>query len=250
MRYVFYFVGFLICFEKPAMARVFNIARENVAPYFSLSGGGVQLATSSLDGEAGAGITYSGMVNYNYTVEFGAVYSHEAMSLRFGFEVMKPFALSSIANNGTEDLYSAQSELVGYTPKVGLELTLNSTQTTRSLFTIYAGSASLSMKNSYVLTSAGQAAFAGVVNHSVDTKSTSTLTGAALGVEGLFTDSTTLLFEFGYRKLEFDNITYAADVATFGGSQAAGAKVLKYNGDARKFDFAGAYASIGFRFYF
>lgn len=250
MRYLLRLFGILIFSANAAEARVFNIARENIAPYFSFSGGGVQTATSALDGEAGANISYTGTVNYNYTAEIGAVYSHEAVSLRFGFEVMKPFLLNSVANNGTEDLYSAQSELVGYIPKVGLELTLNSTQTTRSLLTVYGGSASLSMKNAYVLTSAGQTAFPGLGNHTVDSKAAATLTGAALGVEGLFTDTTTLLFEFGYRKLEFDNFTYAGDITTFSGSKAAGSKVLKSSGDPRKLDFTGAYASIGFRFYF
>ena len=250
MRFSTFFCSVFLFYPALLEARVFNIARENIAPYFSFSGGGVQTATAAFDGEAGSNITYSGTLNYNYTIEVGALYSHEAVSLRLGFEAMKPFALTSIGNDGTSDLYTATSEIMGYMPKVALELTLNSDQTTRSIFSIYGGAASLSMKNSYLLTAAGQAAFPGVSDHGIDTKASATLAGASLGVEGLFTDTTTLLFEFGYRQLIFNNFTYTNDVTTFTGTKAAGDKVVKISGVDRALDFTGVFVSIGFRFYF
>lgn len=241
---------FFLLTTLPVQARVFDINRDSVAPYFMASGGGSQVATASLDGEGSNGVTFSGAVNYLYTGEFGLLYSRSAASVRFGFEILKPNLLEAIAKSGTTELYNATSELLGYVPKITLELNLHKTQNYRSFVSLGAGLASLTMKNSYVLTADGQAAYPGVADHTAESKADTTLASAALGYEGLLSDTTTILVEFGYRQLKFDNFKYTKEVTTFSGAKTAGDQLLTNTGVNRILDFSGGYLSLGFRFYF
>ncbi|WP_295905579.1 hypothetical protein [uncultured Bdellovibrio sp.] len=239
----------LILFSSSAQARVFDINKETFAAYFAVSGGGSQIGTSAVDGESGSGISFSGGSKYNYTGEFGFLYSRRFASLRFGFEILKPSALESTASNGTSDLYSAKSDILGYVPKLTLEVNVHGTNDNRSFISLTAGSASVTMKNDYVLTAAGQAAYAGVADHSVEAKGSGTLLGASLGYEGIMTDTTTVVVEFGYRQLKIDNLKYSKDVTTFSGAKTSGDSVLTSSGNQRDLDFSGGFISIGFRFY-
>lgn len=239
----------LILISNSAQARVFNINRDSFAPYFLATGGSSLVGTSALDGEGNAGVTFNSGVTYNYTGEFGFLYSRSRGSLRFGFEFLKPPLLESTANDGTSDLYSAKSDLLGYVPKLTFELNVHSTGTYRSFVSVGVGSASITMKNDYVLTAAGQTAYPGVVDHSTEAKASSTLASASLGYEGLMTDTTTILVEFGYRQLKFDNFSYTKDVTTFSGAKVSGDKLLTNSGADRVLDFSGGFISLGFRFY-
>jgi len=63
------------------------------------------------------------------------------VSLRFGFEIFKPSALKSVpANNGTSDIYTLNSDITAYAPKLGLEINLQKTTTYRSFITAFVGS--------------------------------------------------------------------------------------------------------------
>ncbi len=240
----------LLLTTLPAQARVFDINRDSVAPYFMATGGGSQVATSALDGEGNAGVTFTGAVNYLYTGEFGILYSRSAASVRFGFEVLKPNLLESTAKSGAAELYSVSSELLGYVPKVTLEVNLHKTQKFRSFFGLGVGLASLNMKNTYVLTTDGQTTYSGVSDHIAESKADTTLASAALGYEGLLSDTTTILIEFGYRQLKFDNFKYTKAVTTFSGAKVSGDQLLTNTGKDRILDFSGGYISLGFRFYF
>ena len=50
-----------------AQARVFNIDKETAAAYFMMTGAGSQMGTNALNGESGAGVSFSGGTNYNYS---------------------------------------------------------------------------------------------------------------------------------------------------------------------------------------
>ncbi|MEN0060222.1 MAG: hypothetical protein AAGB31_15395 [Bdellovibrio sp.] len=232
-----------------AQARVFNINKETFAAYFLMTAGGSQIGTAAVDGEAGTGLTYSNGVNYNYTGEFGFLYSRPAASLRFGFEILKPVNLESTAKNSSSSLYSAEGEILGYVPKVALELNLHGSNTYRSFFAATVGAAQVTLKNNYTLTTAGQAAYPSVSNHEVEGKGSSTLLSASLGYEGIMSDTTTILVEFGYRQLKFDSLKYTKDVTTFSGAKASGDTMVKSTGENRELDFSGGFISIGFRFY-
>ncbi|UOF01064.1 hypothetical protein [Bdellovibrio reynosensis] len=240
----------LLIFLSPlAQARVFNINKENFAAYFLGTTGASNIGTSAVDDESSQTVTFDDETNYNFTGEFGLVYSRPWLSLRFGFEILRPWVLETKANNGTDDLYTAKVDLLGYIPKVTAEINLQGTNTYRSFLSVSAGTANLTMKNDYTLTAAGSAAYAGVTDHSVEAKGTAPLLAASLGYEGFMTDTTTILVEFGYRQLNFDNMKYSKDVATFSGAKTSGSEVLKVDGEKREFDFTGGFISIGFRFY-
>lgn len=244
------FTGFIVLTGALAQARVFNINNESFAAYFLASGGGSQLGTSAVQGESGSNITFSGGTNYQYTGEFGFVYSRPYVSVRFGLEILKPPMLESTANDGTSDLYSVSSTALGYTPKLSLDFNIYRTNSNRSFISASVGSASVTLKNDYILTSAGQAAFPSVADHGTESKGSSTSYTASLGYEGLMTDTTTYLVEFGYRLLKIDNLKYTKDVTTFSGSKVSGDDVPpNSDGTQRSLDFSGGFIAIGFRFY-
>lgn len=240
----------LLLTATSAQARVFNINKETFAAYFGVGAGGSQVGTGALDNEASSSVTYSGTVNYNYTGEFGFIYSRPAASLRFGFEVLKPTNLegSSAENAGTE-LYSANSEILGYAPKIALELNLHGNNTSRSFVSVGVGTASITLKNDYTLTAAGQAAYPGVADHGIEAKGSATMINASLGYEGLLTDTTTIVVEFGYRQLNIDNLEYTKSVTTFKGPVSSGDKVTDISGGSRDLNLSGGYITLGFRFY-
>lgn len=239
----------LIFFSAAAEARVFNINSETSAAYFMASGGSSQIGTAALDGESGASVAFSGGSKFNYSGEFGFLYSRPLASLRFGFEIFKPAAVNSGATSGGTDLYQAESDILAYAPKLTLEVNVHGTNTYRSFVSITVGSASMTLKNDYVLTTAGQTAYPGVSNHSIEAKGSGTLLAASLGYEGLLSDTTTILVEFGYRQLKIDNLKYTKDVTTFSGAKTSGDSLLNASGSAREVNFSGGFIGVGFRFY-
>lgn len=229
-----------------AEARVFNMTNEKFASYFLITGGSSAIDKSAFAGEAATTDTYSSGAGYNYTGEFGFLYATPAVSLRFGFEVFKPSTLTGVTatNASATDIYTVNSAITGYAPKLGLEINLQRSATYRAFIAAYAGSGSVSYKNDYTILSYG-----GVSDHSVEAKGSAMLYGGTLGVESHLTDTTTYLFEFGYRQMKFENLKYSKDVTTFSGAKVAGDDVVDANGDKRVFDFTGPYISLGFRFY-
>jgi len=241
--------GFALSFfmiMTQAEARVFNMTNEKFASYFLLTGGTSLIEKNAFAGEAAMTDTYSAAVAYNYTGEFGFLYATPSVSLRFGFEVFKPSTLSEVivTNASAVDTYTLNSSITGYAPKLGLEINLQRTPTYRAFISAYAGQGSVSYKNDYTILNYG-----GVSDHSVDAKGSGTLYGGTLGVESHMTDTTTYMFEFGYRQMKVENLKYSKDVTTFSGAKVAGDDVVDAGGTKRVLDFTGGYISLGFRFY-
>lgn len=236
-------------------ARVFNINKERFAGYFSVTGGGSQIGTKGISDAAGAGLEYSDETKYNLTGEFGFAYALPKMTLRFGFEVFKPAVLSAGVSNGTNDLYTVDSEVQAFIPKLGIDLNLHGNAQSRSFINVTAGLGDVKLTNDYSLTTDGQAVYTGVSDHSVEAKGSGTLLSASLGYEGLLSDTNTFVVEFGYRQLNIDNLKYSRGATTFNSSGAgsttvtSGEKVIKSDGTSRDLDLSGAFISIGFRFY-
>jgi hypothetical protein len=232
-------VFFIVLFCGSAQARVFDINGERFASYFNLSAGPSALKQAAFLNESNPAYTYDKAVNYNYTGEFGFLYANAKIGVRFGFEILKPQSLTEVnALNGAVSAYTFKSDYTGYAPKVGLEVALAKGSGLRSFLMAYVGSASISYKNEYS-------------SHSEEAKGTATLYGGTVGLEGILSDTTTYVLEAGYRKLNFDKITYSGAVTTGvdGASHAAGDPVLDVNGQQRTLNFNGAYLSVGFRFY-
>lgn len=243
----FLVAAFFLCFfATRTEARVFNINKEKFAGYFLANGGPSLLKQNAFLNEARTTDTYTGTIGTNYGGEFGFLYATPAVSVRFGFEIFKPSTLTGVAakDGGGADIYSLESAITGFAPKLGIEVNLQSTNTYRAFISAYAGTTSVSYKNDYTVTN-----FAGVTDHSVEAKGGGSVYGGTLGVESHLTDTTTYIFEFGYRQMKVNNFKYSKAVTTFGGAMASGDPVLDANGTARELDFTGGHVSLGFRFY-
>lgn len=231
-----------------AQARVFNLGGESFAGYFSV-GGGSSIGTSAVDNESGPGISFSKKSEYAYSGEFGVLYTASRLGFRVGIEILKPQLAEGNASDGSGDLYSYSSEVMAYAPKLGLEINLDQTSQSRSFISIAGSFVDVTMKNDYVLTAAGQTAYTGVYSHATESKGSATSLSASLGYEGVFTDTTTLVFEMGYRQLNVNNFKYSKSVTTFSGAKNSGDAVVDSDGKARALNMGGFFLALGFRFY-
>ncbi len=241
--------SFLLLFlVSAAEARVFDINKDTVAPYFSLTGGPSAVGKSGYENEA-TGVAVSGDSKYTYGGEFGFLVSTKPMNLAFGIEILKPGAVDNISgtNSGGTELYNASSEVLGYAPKVTLEFNLHGDNVSRSFVALGLGYASVTLKNTYTLTAAGTSAYPGV-DTTIESKGNATELSAGLGYEGVLSDTITYAFQFGYRQLKVDNLKYSKDYNTFNGAVTSGSTVQ--NGASnRELNLSGGFLSLGFRFY-
>ena len=239
----------ILFFSLSAEARVFDMAKESFAAYFGVTGGPSAVGKSAFENEAGSNVTYTNEVNYNYSGEFGFVYSKPAANIRFGFEIIKPQTLENLVGHGSGGtaLYSETSEILGYVPKLTIEFNLRRSQESRSFVSGSVGYATVTLKNSYTLTAAGNTAYPGM-DDKMEAKGTGVLWGATLGHEILMTDTTTFLFELGYRRLNVNNFQYTRSGNYFGTSHKNGDDVLN-NGASREIDLSGFFLGASFRFF-
>lgn len=241
-------LSLLLFLGASAEARVFDMSKETTAAYFGFTGGPSALGSAAFENEAGTSVTFSDEVKYNYTGEFGFLYSRGPMAFRFGLEILKPQSLSGLsAKNGSTELYTENSDLLGYMPKIGLEFNLQKTNIYRSFIAGSVGYAALTLKNVYTLTSAGSTAYPGM-DTTMEAKGTGIMYGLSAGAEVLMTDTTTVVLEGGYRRLSIDNMKYSRSGSYFGSTVSDG-DTMQDNGSARKFDLSGFYLGLAFRFY-
>ncbi|HPI39286.1 MAG TPA: hypothetical protein PLJ21_00675 [Pseudobdellovibrionaceae bacterium] len=238
-------------FWLSAEARLINLNSEGFASYLSYYGGSSALATTPFENEAVSGYTYSDSLALNYGGEFGFLYNRGRAGFRFTIEVIRPNKLENllVKDSNQLTLYSMTSDITGYSPKLGIELGLVSRPTSRWILLFYGGTATVTIKNDFVLTSDGSAAFSGVSDHSVILRATGTQYGGALTYEFLFNDSTTLFFDMGYRSMLLSQIVYAQSVTTFSGVKAQGDAVMSSTGLAKTLDFSGYLLNFGFRIF-
>lgn len=233
-----------------AEAKIFNFGNESFATYLLGSAGGSLLRQNQVENESGAGTKFDDEIKYNFAGEIGFLYSTQYVNFRFGFEVLKPAALKATASNaaGTA-LYDVKSDLTGIVPKLGIEFNIRPLNNYRGFVLLSAGAATLTMKNDYVMTTAGLAAYPGVVDHTVETKANSTELTAAVGMETYLSDSSTWVFEAGYRQLNFKDLKYSKSATTFTGSNNAGDPVKDSSGQNRALNFSGMIINLGLRIY-
>ncbi|MBO9666110.1 MAG: hypothetical protein J7501_04795 [Bdellovibrio sp.] len=244
----FFWAALLVAFSTTAEARVFDMNRDSVAPYFNVTGGASMLSDSAYKLEA-TGVSTDSEVKYNYSGEFGFLLSRRLVGLRFGIEILKPQSLDNITgkNAGGVAQYTASSSVLGFVPKIALDLNLNSTPAYRSFISLAAGYADVTLKNEHTMTAAGNVSYPGV-DTTLESKGTGTLLAATLGYEGVLSDTTTYVFEFGYRQLKIDKLKYSKDYKTFNGNVSSG-DTVKMGSENRVLDLSGGYISLGFRFY-
>lgn len=240
----------LILIASASEARVFNIGGESFASYLMFNGASSNLGQTPFKGDSSTTATYDDDYKYDYGGEFGFLYASPAVNFRFGLEIIKPQSLNAVsASNGGSTLYYIKNDITGIAPKFGIEFNLHRTPTSRVFLLTSAAQASVTLKNEYTLTSAGQTAFPAVSNHTVEAKGNATELELALGYEMFMADTTTIIFQASYKTLKFSQLKYSKDVTTFSGAQTTGSVVQDASSTDRSLDFTGANVSIGFRFY-
>jgi hypothetical protein len=182
--------------------------------------------------------------------EFGFLFNAGRFNWRLGLEIIHPPALSNF--NGSDSsgnlLYTASSEIIVYTPKIGVEFNLKTWKESRLWVSGQYGYATLTVQNSYNFTPAGTTQF-GIPSFREVVSGTQSDVAASLGFETLLTDSTTFSMEAGYRTLDFNNLNLSSGVTNFQGAQSGGATATQNNGGARSLDMTGPFASVNFRFW-
>lgn len=234
-----------------AHARVFSFSESTNAAYMFFNYGPSTVGDAAFKNEAATGIKYNDGIQANLSGEFGYVFSTSRTTVRLGMEILRPLRLEDVEAKSAAGtlLYRANSDVLGMIPKVGIELTMFAKNSFRILLMLEGGAGTLTVKNSYKMTAAGTAAFPGVVDHNVEYKGATSSFGSSLGFEQILSDTTSYVFQLGYRALYFPTLTYGQDTNTFQGAKSAGAPVVETSGAGRLMDFTNYFASLGLRIY-
>lgn len=231
--------------------RVFRLGSESVAAYFGGSYAPSHLLQTQFSGTSGTGITVDKSVKTDYGGEFGMLVTSASAGLRFGVELIKPGTLKEAvgSDNSAQAMYGLESNISALVPKLTIELNLKTTDHWRVFLAVGGGTATTTYKNSYVFTTAGQAAFPGVADYSEEATGTGLMYDGGIAFEGLMNDTTTISILAGYRQLKISQYKYKADVTTLTGSHLKNDIVLNDDGTNKQSLFTGAMASVLFRFY-
>lgn len=235
-----------LCLLSPlATARVFDVTKEKFASYFLLSGGSSTISNAGFANESSA-TSFNSSVNYNYTGEFGFIWTNKYVAWIVGVEIFRPQVLDNVvaSNSSGTALYNIKSDILATAPKLGIELNLHSSSTYRSFVTAYVGSGSVQLQNDY-----SNVTISPTTAHTVKGKGTASLYGGTLGTEMNISDTTNISFELGYRQLNFTEIDYSSNVTSFNGAVTSGNIWKDTNGSNRALNMSGGYIAIGFRFY-
>lgn len=230
-----------------AQARVFNLAKESFASYLSFGYGPVNTARdAAFAGASSAPSSYTGQLTNMTGGEFGFISAGPIFSWKFGFEVIKPPVVVSTARSSSASLYEVKSDITGFMPKIGLEINFATTGAVRYYLSSYAGPASFTVTNDY-----SSVNIAPNTSFTEKMKGNAQAWGAALGFEFAAFDTTSVNLEAGYRRMMVNELVYGAAIsADFSGSaRAVGDPVNLANGERRKIDFSGFYATLGARFW-
>ncbi len=246
MRILVFVSVFCLSFGSAlAEARIFNLTKEKFASYLVMNYGTSRVGDDLFRGESAA-TDYSEALNANLGGEFGFVSMMGPMSLRFGFEILKPAPLKGVEarDPGGSTLYEISSDVTGFVPKFGMDLNV----VTRPSYRVFAygaiGQAHLTVKNEYTnLTVAPNADF------TTEMRSSSRSLSGGLGVEYAAFDLTSVVLEVGYRQLQFKKLTYGAAVTDTRGAHDAGDKATLDTGEDRTLDFSGWTVSLGARWW-
>jgi opacity protein-like surface antigen len=243
----------LLSTSSVSVARTFNFKDESFGAYFRGTAGFSGVGTDQIDNSAGSNVDFDKKAHYNLSGEVGfIVYSTSHFNLRVGGELMSTDSVMGAkgsSGSGTP-LFDLDSRVLAVNPMATFEYIFKPTDHSRFLAYLGLGSATVSLKNSYTFTSAGQTVFG--QGASLSESSTAQVTNYNLGVgyEILFVDSVTAMFDLGYRYMPVNELKYTKATTTFDGTAVGkGDKVINADGSTRKFDLSGVYLGVSFRFY-
>lgn len=234
---------FILALSSAAEARVFDMSKASFAPYLR----GTYTPMSMTDGlysdSQGTGATMSNKVSYDASGEVGVLYAGKALSLRLGVEyLMLPRSNQTSSNS----MYTMDSAATVLTPKIGFEINLKSWQTTKFFLLLSGGYANLASKTQYSFLPASTY---GLSDFSESLKGSTVSGEAALGFEGLLSDSTTYALEAGYRYMNFSKLTYSSSGTNFKGAFASGDTAVNADGSNRTLNLSNIFVGFSFRFF-
>ncbi len=231
-------------------AKVFSFNSESFAAYLkgNLYPGRFE---NTLNSEShGTSSTFDSYLQYNLAGEFGFVYARPRVQIRFGLELIHPLDKKdeSGTNAAGASLYSMTSELTVMVPKVGVDVTVKSWPQARAYVGGTVGYASLAARNSYTFTAAGTTQY-GIGDFYEELRAGAPQYEGIIGYERVFSDSTTIAVEGGYRNLVFKDVKHNKDVTTFQGAVEKGDKAMNDDGSDRTLNLNQYHIGLNLRFW-
>lgn len=236
---------------NPSWGRVFRINNESTAAYFGGSYGTSALQQTHFADTSGSGVTIDKSFTKNLGGEFGILWKAGQLGIRLGIELINPGTMKDAigVNAGGTTLYDFEANISALIPKAALEFTMSAENAWRAFLILGGGSATVNYSNSYVLNTAGQAAFPGIADFADEGVGTGRLLEAGLGIEGLMNDTTTVALSIVSRQLVVPTYKYKSAGTNFIGTHAAGDEILDGSGTYISSSFSGLVANLLFRFY-
>ncbi len=244
----------LLCFlgwSSVGWGRVFDIKSETFGSYFKGTYASGLVGKSMFESSSGTGVTFDKTADYNFSGEFGFLWARSFMVLRLGAEVIRTRSLQGTKGTDASDveLYKMNSDVNVFNPKVGVEFSFFRSSIARAFFGGSVGQATVTVQNSYAFTSAGNTTFNNLADFTEAGTQTVTSAEGLVGFECLFSDTTTFVFDAGYRSLKASALARKADVTTFDGAQTAGEPLKNSDGTQKTLDMSGLFVGLAFRFY-
>lgn len=243
--------SFFLIFITSAQARVFSLADQAVASYFKGFTSPSGVLQTPFAGTMGSGSSVVEKYGSSIAGEVGVVFTSTQAAFSLGVELIHPKALSHVdgVDSASQVLYNLDADVSALIPKAGLDFIIKKGDHSRFYLNMSGGVGTLTYSNHYAFTAAGQTAFANLADFTEEGAASATLMEASLGYEQFLSDSTTMVFEGGYRQLNFSAITYKTAITDFSGAHAKGDNVLNLDGTPKTINFTGSFAALTFRFY-
>ncbi|MBX2994495.1 MAG: hypothetical protein KF681_06730 [Bdellovibrionaceae bacterium] len=242
---------FILAFGLSAEARVFQIGEESFAAYLRGQYGLAGQKDEPFAPASGAGSKFSDEYKTNMSYEFGFVYATPKVSLRIGFEFLKPADLKDMKgtdSGGGTEYYSVSNNISGFIPKVGVELNFKQWAQSRLFASANYGMATVTVQNSYTFTPAGVTAYPTPgADFREEIKGDGSLVEGSLGFETLLSDSTTIVLDAGYRTLEVGSFKHNVDSKGFQGNVSKGDTAKNTNGSDRTLNLNGGFVGLMIR---
>jgi hypothetical protein len=237
--------------SSPAYARKFDFKSEYIATHFGGTFGNSILADNAYGPSSGTGTSVDKQVQSTASGQIGFVLSLKKFNIRLEAEYLMPRAMEGVTGTDAagNQLFSLNSRVTALIPSATLELVAHETPTSKILFGVGYGIASVSLENAYTMTAAGKTALGVTSDFTEKASGTAPMWQGYLGYEVLFTDTTTALLHIGYRQLQVTSLQSTEAATAIVGAESPGNDLINSNGSKRSFDLGGPFIGCQFRFY-
>lgn len=233
-------------------ARKFDFKSESFASYLKGTYGPSAVGRSPFGDSSGASTTvFDQTISSNYSGEFGFLLSTTNFNLRGAVEMLIPSHISDVKGKDAGDniLFNLDTRTTAVIPMFYVDIIGLRTPTSKAFVGAGIGYGYVKVENRYELTAAGLATYPTLGDFTEKAEGQAVASHVYAGYETLLTDTTTVVFDLGYRYLNANSLTHLAAADTFNGSVVRGDRVTKANGTSRGIDLSGGYIGLAFRIY-